>query len=201
MTDIDVPSDRVSGLLQGTARVLCKVLGWEYVGFPGAPRVLFLASPHTSNWDAFYMILCAYAIGIRISWLGKDALFRTPLLGWLLMRTGGIRVDRSGGLDTVAAIARVFEGRESIYLGVAPAGTRSKRDHWKSGFYHIAQKAGVPVVCGFLDYRHKRGGCGPAVELTGDVTKDMDQFREFYSTIIGHTPENTSDIRLLSESD
>jgi len=147
------------------------------------------------------MIVCAYAIGIRISWLGKDSLFRTPVLGWLLTKTGGIRIDRSGGLDTVAAIARVFEGRSSIYLGVAPAGTRSKRDHWKSGFYHIAQKADVPLVCGFLDYARKRGGCGPAIHLTGNVSEDMDKLREFYATITGHTPENTSDIRLLSEMD
>lgn len=196
----EIPADRVSKPLQAAAKVVCKVLGWEPVGFPGHAKVLFLAAPHTSNWDAFYMLLCAYAIGIRISWLGKKALFKPPIFGWWMRQLGGVEIDRSGGLDTVSATAKVFEGREALYLGLAPAGTRSFRDHWKSGFYHMARKADVPVLCGFLDYEKKRGGCGPTFHLTGDVTADMDKFREFYATVKGHTPANTSTVRLQSET-
>jgi 1-acyl-sn-glycerol-3-phosphate acyltransferase len=197
----EIPEDRVSWLLQSAARVVCKVLGWTPVSSPMPAKVLFLAAPHTSNWDAFYMLLCAYAIGIRVSWLGKKSLFKTPVFGWWMKQLGGIVVDRSGGLDTTSAIAKVFEGRDALYLGLAPAGTRRRRDHWKSGFYHIARKADVPVLCGFLDYPNKRGGCGPIIELTGEVTQDMDKFRAFYGTITGHTPANTSTVRLESETD
>lgn len=197
--DNDLPADLVSAPLRTAARALCAVMRWEYVGFPTHSKMLFLAAPHTSNWDAFYMLVVSFAIGIRVSWLGKKSLFAPPLFGWLMRKLGGIEVDRSGGLDTVDAIAKIFEGREALYLGLAPSGTRSRRDHWKSGFYHMARKAGVPVLCGFLDYKHRRGGCGPTIELTGDVTADMDKFRAFYATITGHTPANTSTVRLESE--
>ncbi len=197
----EIPADLVSAPLRMAARVVCKVLGWEYVGGLDRPKVLFLAAPHTSNWDAFYMLLCAYAIGIRVSWLGKKSLFKPPVFGWWMRQLGGIEVDRSRGLDTVSATAKVFEGREALYLGLAPSGTRSRRDHWRSGFYHIARKADVPLLLGFLDYKRKRGGCGPIVDLTGNVTEDMDKIRAFYSTVTGHTPANTSDVRLESETD
>jgi 1-acyl-sn-glycerol-3-phosphate acyltransferase len=173
---------------------------WEPVRPRLVPRrALFLAAPHTSNWDAFYMLLSAYALGLRVSWVGKKSLFKSPLFGWFLARLGGIAIDRSGGQDTVAAIAAIFDARDSVYLGIAPSGTRRLRDYWKSGFYHIAQAADVPVICGFLDYANRRGGAGPTIEITGDLAADMDEIRAFYATVTGRRPENTSPVRLRSE--
>jgi 1-acyl-sn-glycerol-3-phosphate acyltransferase len=81
---------------------------------------------------------------------------------------------------------------------VPPSGTRGYTDHWKSGFYRIAEATRIPIVCGYLDYDKKEAGLGPAF-LTSDVKTDMDRIRAFYGPIAGKYPERKSLIRLREE--
>ena len=118
----------------------------------------------------------------------KDVWFRWPM-GPFLRWMGAIPVDRSKSTDVVARSIQAFGAHPRMVLVVPPSGTRRKVMYWKSGFYHIARGAHVPIVLGYLDYRRKVGGIGPAVYPTGDMAADMDVIRSFYRDIQGKYPD------------
>ncbi len=181
-------------------RVSLRLFGWEAVGEGfDAPKCVFIAAPHTSNWDLFFMLAVAWTLRVPMSWAGKHTLFKIPLWGWYLSLVGGLPVVRGSKTNTVQQLADHFKGRDRMYLAMAPSGTRGLRDSWKSGFYHVAVAADVPIVCGFLDYKNKRGGVGPIIHPTGDVKADMDRIREFYGPIEGKKNALKSTIRLRDE--
>ncbi|HEU0107163.1 MAG TPA: 1-acyl-sn-glycerol-3-phosphate acyltransferase [Vicinamibacteria bacterium] len=186
-------------VLQRAAGWLLRRAGWTISGArPTVARYVLVASPHSSNWDTAVMLLFAVHFGIRLRWIGKRESFRWPL-GPLLRRLGGIPIDRGGGQGLVAATAEVFRGRAHLALAIAPDGTRRGLDYWRSGFYHIAQAAGVPLVLAFLDWGTRRAGIGPTMALTGNVVADMDGIRAFYAGMVARYPEQTSRVRLREE--
>ena len=131
--------------------------------------------------------------------MGKHTLFEGPF-GRFFRYLGGVSVDRRKSLDQVAQIVKLFEERERMVLVIAPEGTRGTTAYWKSGFYHIARGAKVPLVLGFLDYKKKRGGVGE-VFLPGDnLEADVDRIRTFYAGVTAKHPERFSNIRLKSEA-
>jgi 1-acyl-sn-glycerol-3-phosphate acyltransferase len=177
------------------------IAGWRFEGeVPAIRKYVIVAAPHTSNWDLLYMLALGGPLGLRPRWMGKKEIFDGPL-GFLARWLGGIRIDRSGSLGTVGQIVEQLEAADDFVLAVSPEGTRGYRDHWKSGFYHIAVAAQVPIVLGFLDYRRKRGGLGPALYPTGDLRADMDSIRAFYQDIVGRHPEKFGPIRLREENE
>lgn len=150
---------------------------------------MFTAAPHTSYWDAFYMLAVAAKERIAIHWLAKDALFRFPF-GGLMRWLGGIPVDRTRRTSLVDAAIEAFRERPSLILGISPEGKRARVDHWKSGFYRIAMGAGVPVVPGFLDFGRRVGGAGAPIEMTGDAAVDFERLKAFYRDMTGRVAEN-----------
>ena len=170
--------------------------GWHSTGeLPTLPRLVLIAAPHTSNWDLVFMLAIAWDMGFEVRWIGKHTLFQGPL-GPLMRWTGGLPIDRSKRANQVDQAAAAIRGAEKILLAIAPEGTRSRAPHWKSGFYHIALAAHVPILCGFLDYENKVGGFGPLVEPTGDLETDFAKLRAFYGPIKGKYPENFGPIAL-----
>jgi 1-acyl-sn-glycerol-3-phosphate acyltransferase len=121
-------------------------------------------------------------------------------MGWVLRAMGGIPIVRHKNSNVVNAMVEEFAARTSLVLTVPTEGTRAKVDYWKSGFYHIAVGAGVPIVPSFLDYGNKRGGFGPPLLPTGDVAEDMQYFRDFYEGKSGKFPELFGPVRLREES-
>ncbi len=193
------PGPSVGVIAYGLSRIYLWFSGWSVEGkVPDSAKAVFIAAPHTSNWDMPHMLACAFALRMRPSWAGKRALFKWPW-GWFMRWLGGVPVDRRGHKNTVLAIAELFRQQEKLFLAVAPAGTRSRTEYWKSGFYHIAREAGVPMLCGFLDYSRKVGGLGPSILPSGDLSADMDRIREFYEDIQGKFPQLKSVIRLQDE--
>jgi 1-acyl-sn-glycerol-3-phosphate acyltransferase len=186
-TIFDVPVLR--GFLRGLSVLYLKMIGWRREGsLPDIPQYVIIVAPHTSNWDFPIGLAFAFALEIRGYWLGKDSLFRWPFRGffrWL----GGIPIDRSRSSDVVAQMIQIFRERARLTMVVAPEGTRKKVTYWKSGFYHIARGANVPIVLAFLDYLRKAGGIGPVLNLTGDIEADMESIRAFYATVKGKYPE------------
>ena len=181
------------------ARAFLRITGWRPEGErPSAPRFVLIAAPHTSNWDLAYLLALAEVYELRISWMGKHQIFRWPF-GGLFRALGGIPIRRHERADRVGAMAKEFAERDSFALVVPSEATRAWAPHWKSGFYLIARRAEVPIVMGFLDYRRRRGGFGPALLTSRDVTDDMDQIRAFYADKVGKYPERFGPVRLREE--
>jgi 1-acyl-sn-glycerol-3-phosphate acyltransferase len=181
------------------ARWFLRLSGWRLEGEkPQERRFVLVAAPHTSNWDFAYLIALAAISDLKISWMGKHVLFRPPL-GWLMRRVGGIPIVRHRHRDTVSHMATAFEESESLALVVAVEGTRGYVPHWKSGFYHIARAAKVPIVLGYLDYARRRGGFGPVLNVSEDIGRVMDGIRSFYADKVGKYPDQFGEVRLKEE--
>ena len=181
------------------ARLFLRLTGWRPEGArPNVPRFVLIAAPHTSNWDLAYLLALSATFDIKVSWMGKHVLFRPPI-GWLMRRLGGISVVRDRRSNLVDQMAQILRSAEQMALVVPSEGTRGYTPYWKSGFYHIARSADVPIVMGYLDYPRKRGGFGPALQTTGDVRVDMDEIRAFYADKTGRYPKQFGPIRLKEE--
>jgi 1-acyl-sn-glycerol-3-phosphate acyltransferase len=165
------------------------ILGWRIEGeIPNVPKFVAIAAPHTSNWDFIVGMAAILALGISANWLGKHTIFRRPLAA-LLRQLGGIPVDRSSHQGIVDQIVKLFHDKAQMILGLSPEGTRGKVDQWKTGFYYIATEAGVPIVLIAFDYSRKVFQIGPAFLPTGDLQKDMECIRAFYSNAKGKYPQ------------
>ena len=135
------------------------------------------------------MMFIAFKLKAKLYWMGKNTLFKKPfdrIFEWL----GGIPIDRNRSNNVVEQMVAKFDTMDRLILTIPPSGTRKRVVKWKSGFYHIAVGAKVPVVLGFIDFQKKIGGIGPAVTLTGDMEQDMIGIRAFYADIEGKNPEN-----------
>jgi 1-acyl-sn-glycerol-3-phosphate acyltransferase len=186
-------------VLSHIANFLLANAGWRVDRrVPASSRFVLIAAPHTSNWDLYYLLLMSWSLGLKVSWMGKHTLFRGPM-GWVMRRLGGIPIERNRSANLVQQMADVFEKSRSLALTVPAEGTRAYVPHWKSGFYHIARTANVPIVPSYLDYSRKRGGLGPEIIATGNVRDDMDEIRAFYSGVKGKYPDRFGEILLKEE--
>ncbi len=177
-----------------------RLFGWRLIGLnPLPPKLVLIAAPHTSNWDLPHMIGAAFVLRAKIYWLGKDAIFRNRLFGRWMKALGGIPIVRGTRGNTVALIAERFRNTSSLILAVPPEGTRSRCEFWRSGFYHIAVAAEVPIGLGFLDYSRRRLGVAELFEPSGNVGIDMDRLREFYGQMRGKYPDKAGTPRLREE--
>jgi 1-acyl-sn-glycerol-3-phosphate acyltransferase len=185
-----------SRVIERTARALLRWSGWRLVGtVPRVERCVVIFAPHTSNWD-FPLLLCVrFALGKPVAYLAKDTLFRFPIAG-LLRWTGAIPVERTERHALVRTLTQAFRERDELWLAMSPEGTRAKTDHWKSGFYHVAREARVPLLLAFIDAAKKECGLGDLMFLSGDIDADMARLREYYSAKKGFRPERASDVRL-----
>jgi 1-acyl-sn-glycerol-3-phosphate acyltransferase len=166
-------------------RSVLRLGGWTMAGdFPDARKMVILAAPHSSGWDAVWGLAAKVALGIRIVVIGKQELFRGPL-GWLLQRFGAIPVDRAKAHGVVDMVAERFAQSDAMWFVLAPEGTRKRVEHWKSGFWHIARDADVPVLCAYFHYPERTIGIGPLMWMSGNLKTDMAQVREFYKPWMG----------------
>lgn len=150
-----------------------------------------VAAPHTSNYDYPIALATLYTCGVHVRFLGKKSLFKFPL-GILMRATGGIPVDRSKHTNMVEAMIKMFEQHDDLILMIPAEGTRSYVKEWKSGFYHTAMGAKVPIVMGYLDYGKKVAGFGDLFYPTGDYQKDLQGIQNFYRQFTARHPEKSS---------
>jgi 1-acyl-sn-glycerol-3-phosphate acyltransferase len=173
------------------ARLFLRVSHWQLVGdLPEKRRFVLIGAPHTSNWDFALMLVVAFKLRMAIHWMGKDKLFPKPFAGFVQWM-GGIAIDRSKANGMVAQTIDQFSLHDDLIIGIPPEGTRKKVVQWKTGFYHIAVGANVPIVLGFIDGARKQFGFGPVFMPTGNLDEDMLKIREFYADKIGINAENT----------
>ncbi|HET6243653.1 MAG: lysophospholipid acyltransferase family protein [Bacteroidetes bacterium] len=165
--------------------------GWKIQGgLPlGTKKCVLLAAPHTSNWDFVYGIGALEEFNLDVKYLAKKELFRFPFKG-MFESLGGVPVDRSKSNSMVDAMIELINSKDEIIVMIPPEGTRSRVDKWKSGFYHVALGAQVPIVLGYLDYKNKVAGIGPALMPSGDKEKDYKVICDFYKKTTAKWPEN-----------
>jgi 1-acyl-sn-glycerol-3-phosphate acyltransferase len=172
---------------------------WDVVGeVPAGEKFVLIGAPHTSNWDFPFGLFTFYIFRLKVSWIGKDTLFKKPF-GGVMRWLGGIAIDRNSRNGVVDQIAQRFRESRKLVIAIAPSGTRKKSEYWKSGFYWIAHTAQVPILCGYLDYDRREACLGLSFIPTGNVKEDMDRIRNFYEGIQGKHSEVTS-IRLRDEN-
>lgn len=181
-------------------RLYLWLIGWRIEGeVPSEPKYVAIAAPHTSYWDFTHMIAFGFATDQYISFLMKASMFKGPA-GALFRKMGGIPVDRDGAHGMVGSVVGEFDRSERLIVVIAPEGSRSKREHWKSGFYRIAMKAQVPIALGFMDYERKVVGYGPLLIPSGDEDGDASLLADFYEGMRGRNAGQESPARLRPES-
>ena len=177
----------INTLLRGFSIIFLKLTGWKVQGSlpPDGSKSVLIAAPHTSNWDLPYTLMVAFSLRLHVYWMGKEQLFKPPFRG-VMMWLGGIPVDRAKSTNLVAASVEAIKAADGpMQLIVPPEGTRSKTRYWKTGFYHIAVGAQVPIVMAYMDYDKKISGLGPVFQPTGNVEADMDAIKAFYAPFKG----------------
>ncbi len=179
----------VNNVFRGLSRLGLKLAGWKLEGkAPASEKYVVIAAPHTSNWDFPLTIAMAFLFEMKIYWMGKDALFNGPM-GPMMRWLGGIPVERKAKHGLVQQVVDQFAIHQQLIVVIPPEGTRSKVSKWKSGFYHVAHGASVPIALGYLDFQRKRGGFGPLFETTGDYETDLIEIQKFYAEIKGKRPD------------
>lgn len=180
---------RHSTLLRLVGALGARVLGWRVEGeLPNVAKAVLIVAPHTSNWDFFVGLFIDLALDLDAHWLGKHSIFRWPVKR-LLVRLGGIPVERSSSKNYVDQMVEEFARRDALVLAIAPEGTRKKVESWRSGFYHIARGAGIPIVLVALDYRRKAVVLGPVFEPTGEFDADIGRIKAHYAQYTARHPE------------
>jgi len=175
-------------VLTALGRAALRLAGWRIAGeVPPYPKFVAIVAPHTSNWDFFIGIAVIFALDLRVGWLGKHTIFRGPW-GRLLRALGGRPVRRTAAEGVVAEVAELIRGEPRFILGLAPEGTRSRVDHWRTGFYRIAEAAGVPIVPVWLDFSRREIGLGEALTPTGDVDADVRRLQAVYRPEMARHP-------------
>lgn len=175
------------------------LMGWELDNHwdLNVDQCVMIAAPHTSNWDALYARLALKALGVNVRLTIKDSYMKFPF-GPFVRAMGGIGIDRSVKQEgqarpsMVQLMSDLFKTHPKLVMLVTPEGTRSKQEQWKTGFYHVAMTAGVPIALAYMDYAKKKTGVGKIVYPTGDYEKDMVEIMSFYAEINAKFPEKFS---------
>ena len=174
---------------QGWARALGRMVvgssNWSVVGdFPDVPKLVAIAAPHSSNWDGIFGISAAYAMGVRATWMGKNSLFKFGLAG-LMSGLGGIATDRNSPHGAVGQMVELFRVREKLWLFLAPEGTRKVVPKWRTGFWHIAMEAGVPILLVHIDFAQRHICVGKLFYPSGDKESDLQALYDYYRPFRG----------------
>ncbi len=195
---------------------MLRALGWklEFAGLPmqrlerrsteagerWVSRGVIIAYPHTSNWDGFIGLLAIWALGIKLTLWGKASLFKIPVLRGLLRSAGAVPIERTDAKGAVASTIAEMEKADVYWLGLAPEGTRKRLPGWRTGFYHVATQAQVPVGIAFLDWGTKRIGVTHFLWLSGDRQADFSRIAQAYAGVTGCVADNASPIVALEAS-
>lgn len=179
-----LPRVRHNRLTRWLGRSILRLGGWRMEGtFPDVPKAVLIGAPHSSNWDGVWAFACKMALGLDVRILGKDSLFRVPVLGHVLRKLGVMAVDRSAPQGVVEQAAAMIRDSDRFWYGLAPEGTRKQVERWKSGFWKIAKAADVPVVPAYFHYGRKVLGIGPMFILGEDMDADIDRIHAWYASV------------------
>ena len=170
--------------------LVLKLGGWKVVNVaPDTGSYLIIAAPHTSNWDFPLGIAIAFHLRLKVYFIAKHTLFNGfagPIMRWL----GGVPLNRGASKNFVDASVEIYANSENLIFAIAPEGTRSSVGRWKTGFYHMAKGANVPLALAYFDFSKRIGGIGKMLNTTKNIDADMQAIADFYEPVMGKYPNN-----------
>ena len=165
--------------------IIFKLFGWAVEGdLPDIKKFVLIVAPHTSNWDFIVGVLARGILNKPISYLGKKSLFKPPF-GWFFRWLGGQPVDRKASKNMVDTVAEIFNSKEQFILALAPEGTRSQVNQWRTGFYHMAVQANVPIVGVAFDYASRRVRVFKPFFPSGSLDRDLPTIQAPFKQVRG----------------
>jgi len=171
-----------------------KLSGWTFVNNvpEDVKSFVLIGAPHTSNFDFIPAMAVSYFMKRNPRFVIKSEWLKFPL-NLILGPMGAIGIDRKKLKKNQHAqytdlMAELFKKNENLVLMIAPEATRSPNPNWKTGFYYVAQKAQVPIVLGFLDYKEKKAGLGKII-YPSHFSQDMQEIMTFYKNFQARHPE------------
>lgn len=166
--------------------------GWTVTGeIPNVPKAMVIAAPHTSNMDGWYCFMAIMSLGINITVMAKDSLFKPPfksILHWLNV----IPVKRSSPEGLIDQVVAEYKQRDQIWMAMSPEGTRNSAPKWKSGFYRIAVAANIPLVIATIDYAKRQITLKNLFYPTGNYEQDLPAILEYYRGVQPYNPDQLS---------
>ncbi|WP_236213352.1 lysophospholipid acyltransferase family protein [Metapseudomonas otitidis] len=178
-----------NALAEALGHAVFRLMGWRIEGqLPPLDKFVVIGAHHTSNWDFVLFIAAKFILRLNARWFGKHSIFRWPF-GALMRYWGGIPIRRHLKLNTVEQAIEAFAEHRQFILVLSPEGTRRRVERWKSGFYHIACGAGVPIVPAALDFQHRRIVIGAPFQPTGNEEADLRQLLAFYRPYVPKNPD------------
>jgi len=176
-------------MIQSISKLILECLGWSIVGkLPEDKKYIVIIGPHTSNWDFVLGMIVRNVLGVKIRFLAKHQLFYPPY-GWLFRWLGGSPVYRNKNNNLVDQVVAMYQESDEFVLGIAPEGTRSEIKRWKSGFYHIATKANIPIEMIGFDFKNREIKIRAPLMPTGDVDIDFPIILDYFRNIEGRHPK------------
>lgn len=177
-------------IIRAISWLVLKLGGWKVVNIaPATGSYLIIAAPHTSNWDFPIGIAMAFHLRVKVYFIGKHTLFsgiKGPFMRWL----GGIPLNRESSQNFVEASIETYANNENLIFAIAPEGTRTSVKRWKTGFYHMARGADIPIALAYFDFATRTGGIGKMLTTTQDMDADMQVIEDFYRPMVGKNPIN-----------
>ena len=172
--------------------IFYKIFGWRMLGEPpqGIDKYLLVVLPHTSNWDFLFGWLAANSLGLNAKIFAKDAYFTWPL-NYVCRCLGVLPVNRRESTSFVNTMVEKFNQADELHLFIAPEGTRSYVKNLKSGYYHLAKQAGVPIVVAGPNFAQKTFIVLPPREPMASFEEDQQQIKEFAKSQFGKLPNNS----------
>ena len=185
-------------MIRRICRLILKLWGWKIEGeFPKeTPKYIAVGAPHTSNWDFILSLLVRRAQGADIKFIAKKSLFKFPY-GFIFKKLGGYPVDRKKSKNIVEAVIDIYNNKERFAIAITPEGTRKKVEQLKTGFYHIAQGANIPIVLTVFDVGNKTFRIIPPFNLTGNIEEDMEIILNYFRGVKGFNPSQGIFFNLL----
>jgi len=176
-------------LFPALGRAALRLSGWKIRGeLPELPKYIIIVAPHTSNWDFPVGVAALFALDLDAHWFGKDSLFREPM-GTILRMFGGRPVRREMPEGVVAEMAAAVRAEPQFILALAPEGTRKRVDHWRTGFYRIAEATGVPIVPVWFDWSRREIGINPPIRVSGNLASDVAALQALYRPEMARNPK------------
>ena len=166
------------------------VIGWRFEGsYPGNDKsFVIIVAPHTSNWDVPIGLFVKFWKKMDAKFYVKTELFFPPL-SWLLKALGALPIERNKSTRFVHYVIEDFKKRKSHRIIITPEGTRKAVDKFKTGFYHIAHGAGVPILPIIFDYSTKTIKFNELIYTKGDAPKEVAEIEKVFEGIRGKNIE------------